>query len=183
MKKLLLILLLTILPSCSLSIDNTRDVQYIVTGLEVLGLEGVHVRVIQYPKVPGNFFMGYKYGQTEKEDGYGANHYTISIYGRLLSKNHFWNILAHELIHVKQLHTGEINYFKHKEDMYFVWKGDTVKANDIKYDDRPWETEAFAKADSVKTLIENELKRKKFEGNKKRFKRFQKNVKKHIGLD
>ena len=183
MKRLLLILLLLILPSCSLCIDEERDIEFIVTGLKVLELDGVHIRVIQYPKVPGNFFMGYRFGQTEKEDGYGEGHYTISIYGRTMGRNHFWEILAHELIHVKQLHTGKIDYFAEDEEVYFIWEGDTLKSKDIGYDDRPWEKEAFTKADSLRNLIKDELKRKRIEGYKKKLKRFQRDVTKAVGLD
>jgi hypothetical protein len=178
MKKMALILLLIILPACSLGVDDSRDIAFVTSGLKVLDLHGVNIRVIQYPKVPGDFLTGYMFGKTEKD---GDSTYTISIYGRWIGRAHFWEILSHELIHVKQLYTNELDYSIKLGEAY--WKGDTVKFKDINYKDRPWEIEAFAKADSVSNLIRDELRRKKIKASKARLKRFQRDVTKAIGLD
>jgi hypothetical protein len=159
-------------------VDDSRDISFISTGLEVLEVYGAHVRVIQYPKVPGNFFMGYMFGKTEKD---GTDVYTISIYGKSMSRKHFWQILAHELIHVKQLHSGRFDYLEELGEIY--WEGDTLTFKDTNYDDRPWEIEAFSKSDSVANVIRNELRWKKVKAGKKRLERFQRDIEKAVGLD
>ena len=49
---------------------------------------------------------------------------------------------SHEMIHLKQHELGILETFPHDNTIY-VWKGDTIKASDVKYEDRPHEKEAF----------------------------------------
>jgi len=50
-------------------------------------------------------------------------------------------VLAHELIHVKQ---HELNILETLPDNYgYIWKGDTARYVDVKYENRPYEIEAY----------------------------------------
>jgi len=52
--------------------------------------------------------------------------------------------LAHELVHVKQYATGELNpYIKNKK--YLQWKKSVVDLDTVNYWDLPWEIEAHGK--------------------------------------
>lgn len=46
--------------------------------------------------------------------------------------------LAHEMVHVKQFHRGELS----ERGPVFKWKGSVVDPKKVEYDDFPWEIEA-----------------------------------------
>lgn len=50
-------------------------------------------------------------------------------------------ILCHEIIHIKQFISGDLDY-NLAENTYF-WKGKVYQSNEISYFSRPWEKEAF----------------------------------------
>lgn len=83
--------------------------------------------------------------------------FTIEI-GRTKKKIFMFLVLAHEMVHLKQMAKGEMKdkYIKNK---YFkVWQGQLVEDN-VSYWDQPWEIEAYGMENSLvaKFLIENDL--------------------------
>ncbi len=61
------------------------------------------------------------------------------------------DIIAHEIVHIKQLYNKTIRVKNHR----FIWKGKDVTEKYTKYEDRPWEIEAFKE----ETNIANEIKK------------------------
>jgi hypothetical protein len=181
MKKAILILALVLIPSCGLvGGRDARDIEFVEHGLKVLEIYDANVRVIQYPITPRIGWFNVLYGGTERDPKFNKS-YTISIYGYKLNRSHFKKTLAHELVHVWQLHTGKLD---HNDDYtIIVWEGDTISAKDTPYDKRPWEVEAFAKADSLAKVIDYEVAKTRFAQDKKRLERIQKRFKKAVGLD
>ncbi len=51
-------------------------------------------------------------------------------------------VLSHEMIHLRQHELGIYETIP-TDNTRYVWKGDTIKASDVKYEDRPHEKEAF----------------------------------------
>ena len=64
--------------------------------------------------------------------------------------------LAHEMVHLKQLATGELKDKKLKAKYIRVWRGE-IYEDDISYWDHPWEFEAYGLQDSLvaKFLLEH----------------------------
>ena len=65
---------------------------------------------------------------------------------------------AHELIHAKQYHTGQLARGGRANNYFSKWEGETIKSRGATYKsyrDLPWEKEAFGKSTEVlfKTLV------------------------------
>ena len=71
-------------------------------------------------------------------------------------KIHMFSVLAHEMVHLKQIAYGEMKdkYIKHK--YVTVWRGEQYE-DDVGYWDQPWEMEAYGLENSLvaKFLIEH----------------------------
>jgi hypothetical protein len=68
-------------------------------------------------------------------------------------------VLAHELIHLKQ---HELGIFETLPENYgYVWKGDTVKYTEVKYEDRPYEIEAYSQGPQLLNKLNKVLYKKK----------------------
>ena len=66
------------------------------------------------------------------------------------------NVLSHELIHLRQYVTKKL--VLHKNEV--VWDGEIIseyRVSELKYDDRPWEIEAFAEQRQLENKIRNIL--------------------------
>jgi len=75
---------------------------------------------------------------------------------RTKKKIHMFIALAHEMVHLKQLATGELKDKKLKAKYIRVWRGE-IYEDDISYWDHPWEFEAYGLQDSLvaKFLLEH----------------------------
>lgn len=56
-------------------------------------------------------------------------------------------VLSHEFVHLKQYELGTLQTLPNS--VGYVWKGDTVKYIDVKYEDRPYEIEAFSQGPHI----------------------------------
>ena len=74
-------------------------------------------------------------------------------------KIHMFSVLAHEMVHLKQMATGEMkDRYSHLKRKYVtVWRGDKYD-DDVSYWDQPWEQEAYGLENSLvaKFLIEHD---------------------------
>ena len=82
-------------------------------------------------------------GRTSWED---SNHrpkeFTIEVDANI-STREILEVLAHEMVHVKQFATGELfQYFTGKHKDLMRWHGQII-SNDVDYWDQPWEIEAY----------------------------------------
>lgn len=75
---------------------------------------------------------------------------------RLRTKIHMFLVLAHEVVHLKQMAKGEWKEKFKKSKYVTVWRGETYE-HDISYWDQPWEIEAYGLEQSLvaKFLIEH----------------------------
>lgn len=91
----------------------------------------------------------------EDDDCVYPRNFVIEI-ARTRKKIHMFTVLAHEMVHLKQMATGEMKdrYIKHK--YVTVWQGDRYE-DDILYWDQPWEIEAYGLENGLvaKFLIEH----------------------------
>lgn len=76
---------------------------------------------------------------------------------RLKTKIHMFVVLAHEMVHLKQMAKGEMKDRYKKTKYVTVYRGE-VYENDISYWDQPWEIEAYGLEQSLvaKFLIEHD---------------------------
>lgn len=68
-------------------------------------------------------------------------------------RNSVIDIIAHELIHLKQFHSSELII----KNNVLTWKGDVYDANSIEYSGRPWEIDAVAKGKILEKEIRTNL--------------------------
>jgi len=75
---------------------------------------------------------------------------------RTKKKIHMFSVLAHEMVHLKQMATGEMKDKYIKTRYVTVWRGDNYE-DDVSYWDQPWEMEAYGLENSLvaKFLIEH----------------------------
>jgi hypothetical protein len=75
---------------------------------------------------------------------------------RTRKKIHMFSVLAHEMVHLKQMAKGEMKDRYRKTKYVTVWRGETYE-DDVLYWDQPWEIEAYGLENSLlaKFLIEH----------------------------
>ncbi len=115
--------------------------------MEELGInrEGVNIE-ISY-KWPDLRFFGLVKGYVAPSRN---NKYQIVLYLNSSNKS-ILTTLAHEMVHVKQHHIGDLSYSKGKK----YWKG--VDHSKTRYEKQPWEIEAFAKEEPLRSKFYKEV--------------------------
>lgn len=84
--------------------------------------------------------------KTHKVNGryYGFNNINVAELSVRMSPAHFLEVLAHELVHAEQFHTGRLGYI----GRMYTWNG-SVNTNRgttyARYRNQPWEQEAFGR--------------------------------------
>ena len=76
------------------------------------------------------------------------------IYIEDINKDEAITVLSHELIHLKQYNSGDLDVIG---DGIVLWKGQKINVMDIPYDQRPWEKEAFDNQGDVSVKIKKIL--------------------------
>lgn len=91
----------------------------------------------------------------ETDDGILPRNFVIEI-ARTKKKIHMFTVLAHEMVHLKQMAKGEMKDRYVKTRYVTVWQGDRYE-DDVSYWDQPWEIEAYGLENSLvaKFLIEH----------------------------
>lgn len=102
-------------------------------GLELAGIKGVSVTIEQLSDAAKQSFSGELNAHVRYLNG------QFYLFIDPLTKRRAITIISHEIIHMKQYLDGTFQY----EDGRITWNGDAYLLEDINYDDRPWETEAF----------------------------------------
>lgn len=119
-------------------IVNNAQPKYIDTilsvGLDQAGLAGVTVVVNEMSDGAENMIPDYELKAHIREWG-GVFYLFIGS----VSKSEAIKVLSHEIIHIHQYYSDELKYFDGK----VYWKGDEYDLNDVNYDKRPWEEDAF----------------------------------------
>lgn len=86
-------------------------------------------------------------GYCLSDDDRKPRNFTIEIY-KSRSKYTILEILAHEMIHVKQMATGQLKDISIKKQSVVSWCG-VVYSDDVSYWDQPWEIEAYGLQNSL----------------------------------
>jgi hypothetical protein len=67
------------------------------------------------------------------------------------------DLIAHEMVHIQQYESGDLKYLMDNSGV--IYKGDTIRSEDVPYDKRPHEIDAFAQerilAKSLNKMIYN----------------------------
>jgi hypothetical protein len=135
-------------------VNSTKNKEYIENityiGLNVLELDSITVNIFDIPTIikVNNYLNGHTIkGLIVKNFN---NNYTIFIDYNETSNNLFL-ILSHELIHLEQYQNNRLELLFGGAIMRYEGKLYIVK--DIKYNERPWEIEAFNKEQDLKYKI------------------------------
>jgi predicted metallopeptidase len=135
-------------------VRNRVDVKYLDTILSVgatkMGMSNIYIDVRELdPKnrytIEGVETMAHVYGTTN----------VFLLYTQNLSRKLSISVMAHELIHIWQMHTGKLMPGP-KGSLIYDNKY-YADGNNIPYDERPWEIEANEKARDLETQIRKEL--------------------------
>ena len=136
------------------SVTNVTEYEYYDTiihvGLQELGLEGIDIRVSPLSETARQNFQsagGDLYAHIRESDG----KYFLFILPT--SKSQSITIIAHELIHLTQYHSKKLTY----SDGVVTWEGRPYGVDEVSYNIRPWEEEAFQLEGELSNKISNIL--------------------------
>jgi hypothetical protein len=135
-------------------ITNKTSKSYLDTlvseGLDVLDLKGEFVMIKDMnPSLRGAL------GDDKELRAYiigERNQYVIYIDD--LNREESLTILSHELIHLQQYSSGRLIRM---EDTFIMFDGKVYNVNDVLYQNRPWEIEAFKNETDLKIKLEELL--------------------------
>jgi hypothetical protein len=102
-------------------------------GLELAGIEGVTVTIEELSDQAKQAFSGELNAHVRYLDG------RFYLFIDPLNKRKAITVISHEIVHMRQYLDGTFKY----NDGRITWNGQPYLLEDITYDDRPWETEAF----------------------------------------
>lgn len=113
---------------------NTFYDTIISVGLDEAGISGVNVVVSELSSGAKEKF---DYGELKAHIRYFEGRFYLFI--EPLNRRKSITVIAHEIVHMKQYLDGTFQY----ENGKITWNGQDYLLEDITYNDRPWETEAF----------------------------------------
>lgn len=137
-------------------IFNLGEDKYVDTivsvGLKELDVKGCSITVEEMPQRIKDLFYQQNQMELQATVTGSDNMYDILTYN--LNRNEAILIISHELIHLKQYHSGRLNYI---DDGFVTFDNKVYKVTDIPYNNRPWEVEAFAKQYELAKKVEGVL--------------------------
>lgn len=114
------------------------------TAMNLIGMTGVEVQV----RLLSNAVRDGDLKAHVREAG-GIYYVFIDDLGRVESIE----VIAHELIHIVQMQTGEFTY----KDGAITWQGKNYTLEQLPYERRPWEIDAFNSGESLYEETKKEL--------------------------
>lgn len=121
-------------------IINTTNITYIDTivhsGIQSLNIDSVII--IIKPLIEKQVLLPEDLETKAYIQGKG---YQYLIFIGNYSREENIQTLSHELIHLKQYYRNELILIDNGKTP--IWKGDTINIKDYKYENRPWEKEAY----------------------------------------
>lgn len=137
-------------PNTIYNIENNKELtKYLAVALNAYKIKGITI-VIRYLTPEEINYLSSPTLFTSAVTQYKEGVYCISLIPT--TEENSIRIIAHEIVHVKQLYDKRIIY----NDTTFIWKG--KKLNSIPpYKERPWEIEAMTKEDSLANIINKEI--------------------------
>ena len=65
----------------------------------------------------------------------------------------YFKLLSHEIIHIKQYYHNELII----DGLYVIWMGEFFEYEELEYEDRPWENEAYNYSNELMSAIKKLL--------------------------
>ena len=122
----------------------------ILTGLQILGIQDVGVTVEPLSdKAKENFAKQGGELAAHLREYYGSYY----LYIDPAPLNEAIDVIAHELIHLKQYNTSELVF---KNDT-LTWRNKIYERNELSYGERPWEIDADEKGNELAKQIKEKL--------------------------
>jgi hypothetical protein len=133
-------------------VANRTDRDYldsiVYVGLNEMNLDSIAITIRQIsPEVQAMFDS-----ETQLKAHIIGNENQYIIFVDEMSRDEAIKVLSHELIHLKQYYTKKLILEKDK----VIWDGKEIyqsEINEMKYEQRPWEAEAFAGQRSLENKI------------------------------
>ena len=129
-------------------IENNTAITFIDTiasvGLDELGIKGIQLLI--YPltdEAKDNFN-----GELNAHIRYFEGIYYLFI--EEMSREKSITVVSHELIHITQYQTGVLDYLGAG---IVLWQDESYSVEQLEYDNRPWETDAYMKQNELSTKI------------------------------
>lgn len=133
-------------PNTIYNIERNKELtKYLAVALNAYEIKNITI-VIRYLTPEEFIYLSTPLGVTKAITQYKEGVYCISLVPT--SPEESIRLIAHEIVHVKQLYDKRIIY----TDTSFIWKGKQLNEIPI-YDERPWEIEAMTKEDSITKII------------------------------
>lgn len=130
-------------------IENNTAITFIDTiasvGLDELGLKGIKLLIYPLTETSKDNFTG---GELKAHIRYHQGIYYLFI--DEMSREKSITVVSHELIHITQYHTGTLDYIGAGN---VLWQGELYSVEQLEYETRPWETDAYAKESELSTKL------------------------------
>jgi len=132
----------------TLSEQNTFYDTIISVGLDEAGISGVNVVVSELTFGAKEKF---DYGELKAHVRYfnGTFYLFLDEYNR----REAIDIICHEIIHISQYNTGQLSY----ENGELYWEGRLYDLENLDYDNRPWERDAFSRESVLASKVFKKL--------------------------
>ena len=138
-----------VLSDNNLVISNYPKVDTVLkVGLDVVDIKGLTVAIMPLSEGAKLKFNG----ELKAHVRYHEDRYYLFI-DMELSNNELIRVVSHEIVHIQQYMSRNLQYY----DGVLLWYGAPYDLNSVKYEDRPWEDEAFRKEGEISNKIYNIL--------------------------
>lgn len=134
--------------------DTQKARDYVKAGLIEMGMENVEVKIMPIP----SYLKGLIKGHGDELEGFirgGGDQYILYI--KDLKNGSLLRVIAHELIHLKQMREQRLTT---TSDNIVFFNGEKYNGKNMSYDLKPWETEARNDGDKlrfkIKSIIKNQ---------------------------
>lgn len=120
----------------------------IVVSLDVANVKGINLVLDKLSEEAKRQFSG---GDLKAHMRYAYNYFYL--FTDDYSRDESIEVFSHEVIHVQQYFSNDLIY----NGVKVYWKGQEFDLNEIEYNDRPWEKEAFEKQGEISKQVKNIL--------------------------
>lgn len=134
------------------SITNTVSIPYLDTimsvGLDEMGIAGITLVISDLSDASKNQFNGELKAHIRYFNG------VYYLFTDKFGRNESIEVISHEIIHIFQYNTGKLYY---DESGQVFWDGEAFDLENVEYDKRPWERDAFSQSGKLYSRIHDKL--------------------------
>jgi hypothetical protein len=121
------------------TVSNNVSISYLDTimsvGLDKMGIEGITVVISDLSDAAKDQFNGELKAHVRFFNG------VYYLFIDKLGRHESMRVIAHEIIHINQYNTGKLYYDQNGQ---LFWDGELFDLNNIEYEIRPWERDAYS---------------------------------------